>query len=303
MTIYVRKQKVQWERRPRPLTIGLALGGGAGRGLAHIGVLQVLEENGIFVSHIAGTSVGALIGGLYAAGVSPQRMQILSEQIKWRNLASINIPTFNLSSMSNLTFGEGTLPFLENATGLFDLDKLESWMDQVLGGPIEFKQLNIPFVAVATDLVTGDTMALNDGPIAPAIHASCSVPGIFAPVSRDSRLLVDGAISYNLPVTLVREMGADYVIAVDILPSGGATLISRKGELDYTPRHIIDITVHAIYALVRITQHEIMPPDCTITPAVGHISFTDLKARDDLIAGGRAATEEAMPRILEDLKS
>lgn len=301
MTTYMTTRTVRWERPPRPATVGLALGGGAGRGIAHIGVLQVLEENGIFPTAIAGTSVGSLVGGLYAAGISPSRLQILSEQLKWRNLASFNIPGLNLASLSNLSFGEGSLPFLEGATGIFDMEKMETWIEQVLGGPIDFTQLNIPFVAVATDLVTGEVMALNEGPIAPAIRASSSVPGVFTPAQRGSRLLVDGAISDNLPISVVRSMGADYVIAVDILPTGGATVISRTGEGTLAPRHAIDILVHALYALVRFTQHDILPPDCLITPAVGHISFTDLGSRAQLIARGRAATEEAMPKILHDL--
>jgi len=298
MATSISTHEIVWERQPRPGTIGLALGGGAARGLAHIGVLQVLEEHTIFPDYIAGTSIGALIGGMYAAGISATRMQMLTHHARWRNVLTLNIPSLSLGSLS-LT--GGNLPFLENATAFFDLSRLVDWIDTILGGPVDFSQLNIPFAALATDLVSGETVALNTGPIAPAIRASCSVPGIFTPVRREGRLLVDGGVSHNLPVSAVRNMGADYIISVDLLPTGGATVFSRDLEEPYEPRHIIDIAMHALYALIRVTQHDLMPADCVITPAIGHISFTDLGQRDQLIARGRAAAEAMLPQILRDL--
>lgn len=294
----VSTHQIVWERPPRPNTIGLALGGGASRGIAHIGVLQVLEENGIFPDFIAGTSIGAMIGGLYAAGISATRLQLLTASVRWRTLLTINIPSLTLANMS---LAGGNIPFLENATAFFDLGRMAEWIDSVLGGDVDFAQLNVPFAAIATDLVNGETLALNRGPIAPAIRASCSVPGIFTPVRRDGRMLVDGGVSHNLPVSVVRDMGADYVIAVDLLPTGGATVFSRQLEATYEPRHILDVTMHALYALIRVTQRDLTPADATITPAIGHISFTDLGQRDQLIARGRAAAETMLPTILKDL--
>jgi NTE family protein len=174
-------------------------------------------------------------------------------------------------------------------------------MDNILGGPVDFSQLNVPFVAMGTDLVSGESLALNTGPIAPAIRVSCSVPGIFTPVRRNGRILVDGGVSHNLPTSVVRAMGADYVIAVDLLPSGGATVVSHHFEQEYEPRHIVDVAMHAIYALIRVTQRDLTPADCTITPAIGHISFTDLGQHDQLIARGRAAAEAMLPQLLKDL--
>jgi NTE family protein len=298
MTTFISTHEIVWEQQPRPNTIGLALGGGAARGIAHIGVLQVLEENGIFPDYVAGTSIGSLIGGLYAAGISATRMQMLTSSTRWRNLLTLNIPSI---SLANVSLAGGNLPFLENATAFFDLTRLIDWIDNVLGGPVDFTQLNVPFAALATDLVSGETLALNKGPIAPAIRASCSVPGIFTPVRREGRMLVDGGVSHNLPVSVVRDMGADYVISVDLLPSGGATVFSRALEQSYEPKHIVDIAMHAIYALIRVTQRDLTPADCIITPAIGHISFTDLGQRDQLIARGRAAAEAMMPKLLKDL--
>lgn len=298
MTTFISTHEIHWDKPPRPNTIGLALGGGSSRGIAHIGVLQVLEENGIFPDFIAGTSIGALIGGLYAAGISATRLQMLTASMRWRNLLTINIPSLTLANMS---IAGGNIPFLENATAFFDLGRMAEWIDSVLGGDVDFSQLNVPFAAIATDLVTGETLALNTGPIAPAIRASCSVPGVFTPMRRDGRMLVDGGVSHNLPVSVARDMGADYVIAVDLLPSGGATIVSRGLEESYEPRHIVDVAMHALYSLIRMTQRDSTPADLTITPAIGHISFTDMGQRDQLIARGRAATEALMPQILSDL--
>lgn len=298
METVISAHKVIWDQKPHPNTIGLALGGGAARGIAHVGVLQVLEENGIFPDYIAGTSIGSLIGGLYAAGVSATRMQLLSAGLRWRNLATLNIPSVTLS---NLSLSSGALSVFENATAFFDLDRMIDWIDQLLGSEVTFDQLNIPFVALATDLVSGETLALNKGPIAPAIRTSCAVPGVFTPVRRHGRVLVDGGVSHNLPVSTVRAMGADYTIAVDLLPSGGAAVRSRNLEQDYEPKHIVDIAMHAIYALIRVTQYDLLPANTVITPAIGHLSFTDLSASEELIARGRAATEAALPRILRDL--
>lgn len=298
MSAYVTTHEIEWERKPYPRTIGLALGGGAARGIAHVGVLQVLEENGVRPDCIAGTSIGALVGGMYAAGISPTRMQVLAENLRWRSLASVNIPSF---SLANLSLSSGNIPFLEGATGLFDLHKIVGWMDSVLGRTVTFDDLQIPFAAMATDLISGGSVALNEGAIAPAIHASCAVPMAFTPVQRGERMLVDGGVSQNLPTTAARAMGADYVIAVDLLPTGGATVVSRAQEAEYQPRQIVDVTMHSLYALIRSTQTDILPPDAIITPAIGHLSFTNLSAHAELIAAGRAAAEEAIPAILKDL--
>lgn len=298
MSAFETTHQIEWERQPYPRTIGLALGGGAARGIAHIGVLQVLEANGIRPDCIAGTSIGSLVGGMYAAGISPTRMQVLAENLRWRSLASVNIPSI---SLANLSLSGGNIPFLEGATGLFDLHKIVVWIESVLGRAVTFEELQIPFAAMATDLVNGTSVALNEGPIATAIHASCAVPMIFTPVHRGERMLVDGGVSQNLPAAAVRVMGADYVIAIDLLPTGGATVVSRPQEVVYEPRHIVDVTMHSLYALIRVTQADIYPPDVTITPAIGHLSFTNLGAHSELIAAGRAAAEAAIPGILKDL--
>ncbi len=292
-------RRMIWERRPTELQVGLALGGGAARGAAHIGVLHVLEEHRIFPHFIAGASVGALVGGLYAAGLSAARQKTILADVNWRHLVSIHLPSVNLSSLS---VSQAGLSVLSSVLGVFDLDKLAEWFDNLVGKQVSFSELNIPFAAVATDAMTGDGIVLNEGLVAPAVRASCSVPVIFTPVRRGERLLVDGAISNNLPIGVARDMGAEYIIAVDLLPQSGVALFSRSAPEVREPNNIIDMALHSIYNLVRKTQFDVIPPNCLITPQIGHISFTDLHAADRLYVAGRAAAEAALPQILEDLQ-
>lgn len=271
-------RKVVWDNPPRPKRIGLVLGGGAARGVAHVGVLQALEENGIYPAIIAGTSVGALVGGLYAAGLSPLRLATLVHDIKWLDLISVRLPTVNWTDLAR------TIPM-----GLVDLDKMMDWVDQVLGGPVEMQELNLPFAAIATDLLSGEIVVMNEGPLAPAIRASCSVPGVFTPYHRNGRLLVDGVVVNNLPVTVAQNLGADYVIAVDLLP-----LI---GHAQVEPRNVVELSMTALFMLARATQIEQELADILISPAITHISLSDLHSGEELMAAGREATEAALPHI------
>lgn len=149
--------------------VGLALSGGAARGLAHIGVIKAIENEGIPISFVAGTSVGSLIGALFAAGVGWQEMAELARKLKWRDLVSV--------SLSGL--------------GLARTDKLQKIIDRLLGGK-RFEDLAIPFAAVAVDIASGEKVILKTGSVAEAVQASCSIPGIFEPVPLNGHLLVDG---------------------------------------------------------------------------------------------------------------
>jgi NTE family protein len=271
-------RKVVWDNPPRPKRIGLVMGGGAARGVAHVGVLQALEEHGIYPSVIAGTSVGALVGGLYAAGVSSLRLATLVREIKWLDLVSVRLPTVNWTELAR------TIPM-----GLVDLDKMIEWIDHVLGGPVDIDQLNLPYAAVATDLLTGEIVVMNEGRLAEAVRASCSVPGVFTPYHRNGRLLVDGVVVNNLPVSVAQDLGADYVIAVDLLP-----LI---GDQQVEPRNVVELSMTALFMLARATQIEQELADVLISPAIKHISLADLNAGEELLEAGRRATEAAIPQI------
>lgn len=277
---------VVWDKPPRPQTVGLVLGGGAARGVAHIGVLEVLAEHNIPIHMVAGCSVGALVGALLAAGVSPQRLHELADGLHWRDISSLSLLPQSFSEWPSLLKG---IPM-----GILDLDRLIDWMERVLDGRLNFDDLQMPFAAIATDIVTGEAVIMNDGPVAPAVRASCSVPGIFTPYQRNGRTLVDGGVINNLPVQVVRQMGAEYVIAVDLLPA--------PGELRRQPENLMELTITSLYALVRINQTlGGRPAERVIAPDVDAFRLLDLAHIDELILAGRAAAEAMIPFIQADL--
>jgi len=275
-----------WDTTPRPRHVGLALGGGAARGLAHIGVLEVLAAHAIPIDLVTGCSVGALIGALLAADISPQRMHALVDGLNWGTLSTFSLYTVKLNELNLLTL-KG-LPL-----GLLDLERMVEWLDKLWGGRLRFEQLALPFAAVAADIVSGEMVVMNEGEVAPAVRASCSVPGIFTPFRRNGRLLVDGGVIDNLPVQVARAMGAEYVIAVDLLPAPG----TRRHE----PENIMEISLMGLYTLIRANQGTGQEADCTIAPDLVDASLVDLAVAEELIVAGRAAAEAALPQLRADL--
>lgn len=171
------------DKTPRP-KIGLALGGGAVRGFAHIGVLQVLEGANIPIDMVSGTSVGSVIGAFYCAGVPLSMVEELAVDINWWN------------------FGRPTL----SRDGIISFAPLERWIVSQLG-PLHFEDLATPLAVTATDMLTGETVVFDKGPLAPAVRASCSVPGLVTPTHHEGRILCDGAISDNLPGDILYARG------------------------------------------------------------------------------------------------
>lgn len=174
--------------------VGLALGGGAALGAAHIGVLRFLEDKGFEISHIAGTSVGALVGGAYACGVSVAELTKFARRTRWTKLTRLSIPRMSL----------------------FTNNRLRESIIQLIGDR-GFNQTPIPFSAVATSLETGEQVVLNNGSLVDAILASCAIPGIFEPVEVAGKLLCDGGIANQVPDNIVWEMGAEKVLAIDLI--------------------------------------------------------------------------------------
>ena len=164
--------------------------------------------------------------------------------------------------------------------GLVDLDKMIGWIDQLVGGSVTFDQLKVPFAAVATDLTSGEVVVMNEGLMAPAIRASCSLPGVFVPYRRNGRLLVDGVVVNNMPVTIAQNLGADYTIGIDLLP--------LFGEKQAEPRNVVEVAITALFTLARATQIEQMLADVIISPAIAHVSLADLNAAETLLEAGRA---------------
>jgi NTE family protein len=178
--------------------LGLALGGGAARGFAHIGVLKALDEAGIKPSFVAGTSVGSLVGALYCAGIPWQTIWKEAEALHWKSLVKFALPP---------------------TMGLVHTEKLEDLVHR-LTGDATIEQLSIPFRAVAVDLTIGKEVVFDRGSIGRAVRASCSIPGVFIPLEEGQQVLADGGVLNNVPADVCREMGADFVLSVDLLASG-----------------------------------------------------------------------------------
>jgi len=178
--------------------IGLALGSGGARGLAHIGVLKVLEREKIPIDLIVGCSMGSLIGGLYASGMSAYTLEEIALNISWKQTAKIFTPTISKA-------------------GLVDGDRIEKLLETFIGKK-GFSKLRIPFATVATDIENGKEVIIKTGKVSRAIRASCSIPGIFTPLKYGKRYLVDGGLVDPVPVDVARKHGADIVIGVNVIP-------------------------------------------------------------------------------------
>jgi len=296
---------------PKPVQdrpkIGVVLGGGGARGIAHIGVLRMLEELHVPVDYIAGTSMGALVGGMYATGMSTAELQAVVEAIDWPDIfadgtARADRPVRRKRdddlSLFGPKFGVGPHSSLL-ARGAIHGQKITYLFQNVTSSRVQtddFDALPIPFRAVAADVVTGDAVVIGDGDLATAMRASMSIPGLFSPVDRGSHLLVDGGIAKNLPVDVVRDMGADIVIAVDV-----GTPLEPKSEL----RDMLTITGQLTTILVQrntLEQRALLgEDDVLIVPTLGReiTSGGFDKATREAIPIGYAAALQARPKLAE----
>ncbi len=250
--------------------VGLALSGGAVRGAAHLGVLEVLEEAGIRPDVVAGVSAGSVVGALYCAGVPLADLVEETRHLQWTKLGKVVRPHL----------------------GFFDIDRLAEYMDERFLHGMTFDQLAIPFAALAVDLLTGEEVILREGRVSWAVRTSCALPGAFTPVVQGDRILVDGGLVNNLPVSVARVLGAEYVIAVDVLPP-----VRRSTP----PRNIFEVWSLTFYMLNRATHTEARAADCVIYPPVGRLSLVDFSQVDELIACGRQAARAQVERIRRDL--
>ena len=250
--------------------IGIAFSGGSVRGFAHLGVWEVLSEHGIRPHCVSGASVGSIFAVLIAAGLSAQEIYERARVLSWRRLAR---PTF---------------PW---RLGWFSLAPLERLIEDLIGGPKTFADLPIPCALMAFDAEREEPVILREGPVARAVRASCAVPGIFTPIRWQGRLLVDGGVARNMPVQVLRDMGATFTIGIDLIPPTRRPLRLR------TPWAVARV---ATYTLVRMT-HEIEPPDFTIQPDIRQFDFIRFRQREALIARGRAAAQAALPQLLARL--
>jgi len=250
--------------------VGLALGGGAARGVAHIGVLKVLISNNIPIHMIAGTSSGALVGALYAGGLNIDEMEAAAKRAGWSRLVRIAIGRRGAVS------GESMERLVEDAIGYR-----------------EFGTLKIPFSAIASDLRTGEKVVLQTGSVGRAVHASSAIPGVFVPVSIDGKLLADGMITDNVPVDVVKEMGADFIIAVDVIP---------KVVLEKDPENMVEVLERGLDIGVRLfSEPQKAMADIIIEPVTKNLGPFGLNYSSELIEMGVRAAEGALTDIKKKL--
>ncbi len=254
------------DERDRP-KIGLALGGGFARGIAHIGVLRVLEAYEIPIDFIAGTSVGALIGATYASGTSLAEMERQGSATRFSD------------------FGRWTLSRMGMATN----DRLEDFLHKFTTAKF-FHEMKIPLSIAATDLLSGSSVHFTRGEIGPALRASCAYPGLFLPIEYQGRILVDGFLTETVPAEAARDMGADIVIGVHLEP----------GLLRSAPRNTIEVISRSFSILqTAATQVWHSDVDVLIEPEVHRVQWDEFVKTPQLIAAGEAAAREAIPQIRE----
>jgi len=252
--------------------IGLALGGGFARGIAHVGVLKVLEEEGIPVRMIAGTSVGALIGAAYCSGVTIAELEEVAYKVRFT------------------TFARWTLSRYGFATN----DRMVSFLTRTLKVQT-FEELRIPLGVTATDFNTGEGMVFTSGSIIDPVRASCAYPGMFLPVEICGRWLVDGMLSNPVPTRPLRAMGAERVLAVQL-----------KGQWSKTtaPRHLFDV-IGQSFAIAQDMMSSVWrtAADLVIEPDVAGFDYDDFKRAGELIRVGEVAMRRALPEVRKWLEA
>ncbi len=298
--------------------LGLALGSGAARGFAHIGVLKVLEEADIPIQIITGTSMGAFIGAMYAAGVPVREMEKVALEIDWRSLARLLDPVLPKS-------------------GLTDSNKLMAFMAQLLPTR-DFQELRLPLAVTATDINTGEAIIIKQGDLLEALRASLAFPGIFAPVRFGQRVLVDGGLCKPIPTDVARYMGAEKIIGVctipavnketpeTYLPAAETPVRSSKRWREFFSARGIEQAFHSALGqetpdgidappktpnILRVCAQSVVimenvinelhlrqnPHDVLIRPKLSGITLLEFHRAREIIAAGEAAARQALPEI------
>ncbi|PRC92238.1 patatin-like phospholipase family protein [Solimicrobium silvestre] len=259
---------------PKHIKIGLALGGGAARGFAHVGVIKALESQGIEVEVVAGTSAGSLVGALYAAGNDGYALQKIA------------------LNMDESTISDWIVPLFAKSTGVLKGEGLQNFVNkEVHQVPIE--KLKKTFGAVATDLNTGQAILFRRGNTGAAVRASSAVPGVFQPVKVGDHLYVDGGLVAPVPVAFARGMGADFVIAVNISAQPGTEASASSLNVLMQTFSIMGQTIN---------QHELKGADIVIRPELDGMKGSDFAGRNMAIMAGERAAMLAMPEIKRKIK-
>jgi NTE family protein len=251
---------------PDTPTVGLALGGGFARGLAHIGVLKVLEEEGIPVNFIAGTSVGSVIGAAYCSGISAKELEEIAGLVRFKDFARWTLSRYGFASN----------------------DRMERFLKKMLRCHI-FEELKVPLAVAATDFASGEGVVFRSGPLVDAVRASCAYPGMFLPVNVNGRLMVDGLLAHAVPTVPVKEMGAQRVIAVYL----SAHWVNLNG-----PRHIFDV-IGQCFSIAQSKMSGLWETaaDVILQPDVRGFSYDGFDRAPELIRAGEVAARQALPAI------
>ncbi|HEV8046786.1 MAG TPA: patatin-like phospholipase family protein [Terriglobales bacterium] len=252
--------------------IGLALGGGFARGIAHVGVLKVLEEENIPIRYIAGTSVGALIGAAYCSGISAAELEQVAARVRFKHIARWTVSRYGFASNQRM------IGFLNQ------LLKVKT-----------FEELRIPLAVTATDFSTGEGVVFHSGPLVDPVRASCAYPGMFLPVKVRGRLLIDGMLSHTVPTRPLRQMGAERVLAVHL---------KGKWTDGDGPRHLFDVIgqCFAIAQEMNSSQWK-QAADMVIEPDVTGYKYDAFEFSSALVRAGELATRAAIPEIRKWLQT
>ena len=250
--------------------VGLALGGGAAHGVAHIGVLQVFKEKGVPIDFVSGCSAGAIAGALYCTGSDMYLASKLCSSIDMSAFVDIIIPK----------------------TGFIKGEKAENLVDMLCKGK-NIEECSPPFTAIACDMIGGKCVTFDKGKVAKACHASFSIPGVFEPVEIDGMQLIDGGAMTRVPVEQVRQMGADYVVAVDV---------GYQGWGHARAKNMMDVIMNAFEMCDWLVVEQVYKKsDCVINPDLRDIPSNSLEKAEECIEKGREAALKAVDKILEDI--
>lgn len=248
---------------PRPCRIGLAFGGGFARGLAHVGVLKVLEEEGIALDYIAGTSVGAVIGAAYCSGVSAKELEEIASIVRFKDFARYTLSRF----------------------GLCTNDRMTGFLHKILKVKT-FEELRIPLAVTATNFVTGEPVVFTEGKLIDPVRASCAYPGVFLPVSVEGKLMVDGLLGHAVPAQPLKAMGANRVAAVYF----SAHWVQK------TPKHVLEVIGQCFsIAQANMTCLWQAHADMVIEPDVSAYGFDDFQKALELVKVGETAARQMLP--------
>lgn len=245
--------------------LGLALGGGGALGSAHIGILRLFEEKGLKVDYIAGTSIGALIAALYAFGRDWKEMQKIAMELNWLDISGLSLSKYGV--LSNRNLGKLLTKYIGEAT---------------------FEEAQIPLAVIAANIASGEKVILDKGPVVPAVMASTSIPGIFNPVKIDDQLLVDGGIVESVPVSPLKKMGAQFIIAVDL---------NAKYPTN-NPGNIVDILLNSYtFTLLSAAKLQTREADLLIQPDMSSFNKVRIRQAKKLIETGYQEAKNALKNL------